>query len=62
MPVRLLFAGTPEVALPALETLLAGPHEVVAVLTRPDAAAGRGRRTRPSPVAERAEQAGLEML
>ncbi len=62
MPVRLLFAGTPAVALPALETLLAGPHQVVAVLTRPDAAAGRGRRTRPSPVAERAGRAGLEVL
>jgi methionyl-tRNA formyltransferase len=62
MPVRLLFAGTPSVALPALETLLAGPHEVQAVLTRPDAAAGRGRRTRSSPVAARAEQAGVEVL
>ena len=60
--MRLLFAGTPEVALPALDRLLAGPHEVVAVLTRPDAGAGRGRRTAASPVAERAEAAGLEVL
>ncbi len=60
--MRLLFAGTPEAALPALDTLLAGRHEVVAVLTRPDAAAGRGRRTRPSPVAERALTEGLEVL
>jgi methionyl-tRNA formyltransferase len=60
--MRLLFAGTPTVALPALRTLLAGPHEVLAVLTRPDAAAGRGRRTRPSPVAELAEEAGVEVL
>ena len=62
MPVRLLFAGTPRSRCRRWTTLLAGPHEVVAVLTRPDAAAGRGRRTRPSPVAERAEQAGLEVL
>ena len=40
--MRLLFAGTPEVALPALEALLGSTHEVVAVLTRPDAPAGRG--------------------
>ncbi len=60
--MRLLFAGTPEVALPALDRLLAGPHEVVAVLTRPDAGAGRGRRTAASPVAERAAAAGLEVL
>lgn len=60
--MRLLFAGTPEVALPSLEALLASRHEVVAVLTRPDARAGRGRRTRPSPVKERALDAGLEVL
>ncbi len=60
--MRLVFAGTPEVALPALRTLLAGPHEVVAVLTRPDAAAGRGRRSAASPVARFAEEAGLEVL
>ena len=40
--MRLLFAGTPEVAVPSLRALLASPHEVVAVLTRPDAPAGRG--------------------
>ena len=62
MPMRLLFAGTPTVALPAFRALLAGPHEVLAVLTRPDAASGRGRRTRPSPVAELAEEVGVEVL
>lgn len=47
--MRLLFAGTPEVALPALEAV-AAVHEVAAVLTRPDAPAGRGRRLTASPV------------
>ena len=43
--MRLLFAGTPEVAVPALRRLVESPgHQVVAVLTRPDAVAGRGRR------------------
>ena len=48
--MRLAFAGTPEVALPSLEALLASEHEVVAVITRPDARAGRGRGLLPSPV------------
>lgn len=60
--MRLLFAGTPDVAVPALEALLASDHEVVAVLTRPDAPAGRGRRLVPSPVKERALAAGIEVL
>ncbi len=59
---RLLFAGTPVVALPALDALLDSRHEVVGVLTRPDAPAGRGRRVAASPVAERAEQLGLAVL
>ena len=60
--MRLVFAGTPEPAVPSLDALLASGHEVVAVLTRPDAPAGRGRTLRPSPVRERAEQAGVEVL
>lgn len=60
--MRLLFAGTPSVALPALEALLSSRHDVVAVLTRPDAPAGRGRRLQPSPVKERALAAGIEVL
>ncbi|QLH25256.1 methionyl-tRNA formyltransferase [Streptomyces sp. Rer75] len=61
--MRLVFAGTPEVALPALDALIASDrHEVVAVVTRPDAPAGRGRRLVASPVAERAEEAGIEVL
>lgn len=60
--MRVLFAGTPEVAVPSLRALLASPHEVVAVLTRPDAPAGRGRRLQPSPVAEVAAAEGIEIL
>jgi methionyl-tRNA formyltransferase len=60
--VRLVFAGTPQVAVPALEALLGSDHEVVGVLTRPDARAGRGRHESPSPVAQRAAEAGLEIL
>ncbi|MFC5724887.1 methionyl-tRNA formyltransferase [Streptomyces gamaensis] len=61
--MRLVFAGTPEVAVPALDALIASDrHEVVAVVTRPDAPAGRGRRLVASPVAERAQEAGIEVL
>ncbi|MEU4543502.1 methionyl-tRNA formyltransferase [Nonomuraea dietziae] len=61
--MRLVFAGTPETALPSLRALIDSPrHEVVAVLTRPDARAGRGRSLQPSPVAELAREAGIEVL
>ncbi len=60
--MRLAFAGTPEVAVPSLAALLASRHEVVAVITRPDAPAGRGRTVRPSPVRVAAQAAGLEVL
>ncbi|MFR9796672.1 methionyl-tRNA formyltransferase [Streptomyces sp. MS06] len=61
--MKLVFAGTPEVAVPALDALLAsGRHEVAAVVTRPDAPAGRGRRLIASPVAARAQEAGIEVL
>ncbi|RBY85818.1 methionyl-tRNA formyltransferase [Blastococcus sp. TF02A-30] len=60
--MRLLFAGTPAPAVPSLDALLASGHEVVAVLTRPDARAGRGRGLSRSPVAERADAAGIPVL
>ncbi|MEE1803687.1 methionyl-tRNA formyltransferase [Streptomyces sp. JV176] len=61
--MKLVFAGTPEVAVPALDALIASErHDVVAVVTRPDAPAGRGRRLVASPVAQRAEEAGIEVL
>ncbi|MFI7532259.1 methionyl-tRNA formyltransferase [Streptosporangium sp. NPDC049376] len=61
--MRLVFAGTPETALPSLRALLGSPrHEVAAVVTRPDAQSGRGRKLQPSPVAELAQEAGVEIL
>jgi methionyl-tRNA formyltransferase len=60
--MRLVFAGTPQTAVPALDALLASRHEVAAVVTRPDAPAGRGRKVEASPVARRAAAAGLEVL
>ncbi|GAA4727299.1 methionyl-tRNA formyltransferase [Isoptericola chiayiensis] len=60
--MRLLFAGTPEPAVPALKALIDSDHEVVAVLTRADARAGRGRRLVPSPVRVAAEEAGIEVI
>ena len=60
--MRLVFAGTPAVAVPSLEALLASRHEVVGVLTRPDAPAGRGRALRASPIKEVGLAHGLEVL
>ncbi|MFN8031721.1 MAG: methionyl-tRNA formyltransferase [Mycobacterium sp.] len=61
--MRIVFAGTPEPALPSLQRLIDSPrHDVVAVLTRPDAAAGRRGRPAPSPVARRALDAGIPVL
>ncbi|MFD5867000.1 methionyl-tRNA formyltransferase [Corynebacterium sp. NPDC060344] len=61
--MRLIFAGTPEPAVPALRALLEHPgHEVVAVLTRPDARVGRGRSLKPSPVKQVAVEHGIEVI
>lgn len=60
--MKVLFAGTPAVALPALETLLAADFDLVGVLTRPDAPLGRKRVLTPSPVAARAQELGLPVL
>ena len=59
--MRVVFAGTPDVAVASLVALEESSHEVVGVLTRPDAPAGRGRRLRASPVKMHAEEAGIEM-
>lgn len=60
--MRVVFAGTPEVALPALDAVVASTHDLVGVVTRPDAPSGRGRKLTPSPVAARAEELGLPVL
>ena len=60
--MRVVFAGTPEVALPSLEAIATSRHELVGVVSRPDAPAGRGRRLVASPVAQRAEELGVPVL
>jgi methionyl-tRNA formyltransferase len=60
--MRLVFAGTPEAALPALDAVASSRHQLVGVVTRPDAPAGRGRRLVASPVARRAEELGVRVL
>lgn len=61
--MRLVFAGTPEPALPALRRLIASPnHDVVAVLTRPDAVSGRRGKPTPSPVARLAREHDIPVL
>ena len=60
--LRLVFAGTPAAAVPSLERLAAGRHDVVGVVTRPPAPLGRKRVLTPSPVAQAAERLGLPVI
>lgn len=61
--MRIVFAGTPEVAVPSLQRLLeSADHEVVGVISRPDAVAGRGRKVSRSPIAELADASGIEVI
>ena len=60
--MRLVFAGTPDAAVASLQALLDSRHEVVAVVTRPDARSGRGRELTSSPIARLAASSGLETL
>ncbi|HEY0536160.1 MAG TPA: methionyl-tRNA formyltransferase [Actinoplanes sp.] len=60
--MRLVFAGTPAVALPALDAIAASSHELLAVVTRPDAPAGRGRRLVRSAAGAWADERGIEVL
>ncbi|HXQ64203.1 MAG TPA: methionyl-tRNA formyltransferase [Steroidobacteraceae bacterium] len=62
MPLTLVYAGTPEFAVPALEAIAASPHKVRAVLTQPDRPAGRGRVVQMSPVKRHAFELGLPVL
>lgn len=60
--MRLVFAGTPAVALPSLDAIAASGHDLAAVVTRPDAPAGRGRRLVRSPAGAWADEHGVEVL
>ncbi|MEU1688012.1 methionyl-tRNA formyltransferase [Micromonospora sp. NPDC005707] len=60
--MRLVFAGTPAVAVPALDAIAASGHDLLAVVTRPDAPAGRGRGLHRSPVGAWADAHGVEVL
>jgi methionyl-tRNA formyltransferase len=60
--MKLVFAGTPEAAVPSLRALAAGPHSIVQVVTRTDAPLGRKRVLTPSPVAQAAADLGLPVL
>ncbi|HLM21160.1 MAG TPA: methionyl-tRNA formyltransferase [Propionibacteriaceae bacterium] len=60
--MRIVFGGTPDVAIPSLDALADSRHELLAVVTRPDAPSGRGKKLTTSPVAQRAADLGLEVL
>ena len=57
--MRVVFAGTPRTAVRSLAALLASRHDLAAVVTRPDAATGRGRQVEPTPLAAAAAEAGV---
>lgn len=59
--MRIIYMGTPDFAVPALEALVAAGHQVVAVYSQPPRPAGRGKALRPSPVHQRAEALGIEV-
>ncbi len=59
--MRLVFMGTPEFSVPALDALVGAGHEVVCVYTQPPRKAGRGQKPRPTPVHARAEALGIEV-
>ena len=60
--MRLVFAGTPQAAVPSLQRIIASGHEVAAVLTRPDARTGRGKKLSRSPIALLADDANIPVL
>src|SRR6478752_8357585 len=61
-PLRVVFFGTPEFAVPSLHALLASPHQVVGVVTQPDRPRGRGQKVSDAPVKRIALEAGLLVL
>ncbi len=60
--MRIVFFGTPDIAVPTLERLIAGPHDVVGVVSQPDRARGRGRKLSPSPVSAVALREEIPLL
>ena len=60
-PLKIIYAGTPEFAVPALEALIASDHDVVAVYTQPDRPAGRGRKVQFGPIKKMAVDEGIEV-
>jgi methionyl-tRNA formyltransferase len=60
--VKIVFGGTPDVAVPSLDALADSRHELLAVVTRPDAPRGRGKKLTASRVAQRAVDLGIEVL
>ncbi len=60
--LRIVFFGTPDIAVPTLEGLIAGPHEVVGVVSQPDRPRGRGQKLSPSPVSAIALRDELPLL
>ncbi len=60
-PLKIIYAGTPDFAVPALEKLVASEHHVVAVYTQPDRPAGRGRKLTPSSVKTTALKHGIDV-
>lgn len=60
--MKIVFAGTPEFAVPTLEMLLEGPHDVCAIYTQPDRPAGRGQKLKPSPVKQLAQSRGIPIF
>jgi len=59
--MKIIFAGTPEFAVPTLQMLIASDHDICAVYTQPDRPAGRGRKLQPSPVKTLALAAGINV-
>ncbi len=60
--MKIIFAGTPDFAVPTLQMLIDSEHQVCAVYTQPDRPAGRGRKLTPSPVKQLAEKAGIPVV
>ena len=59
--MRVVFMGTPEFSVPVLEALVEAGHEVIAVYSQPPRPAGRGKKDRPSPVHQKADELGIDV-